>query len=64
MTDQKHKAHIKALLRERAGYERAGKTERVKAVDAELRRLGHNAAPPAERATKRPQPTATKRSGA
>lgn len=57
MTDQERKAHIAALVREREGYERAGKSDRVKAVDAELRRLGHEGAPPAQRATRRPQPT-------
>lgn len=53
MTDQQHKAYITALLNERAGYERMGQTERVKAVDAELARVGHKAAAPAQRATKR-----------
>lgn len=54
MTDQKRQAHIAALIREREGYERSGKAERVKAVDAELRRLGHEAAPPVARAARRP----------
>lgn len=33
-------AYVAALLREREGYARYGKTERVAAVDAELDRLG------------------------
>jgi hypothetical protein len=32
---------IAALLRERAGYVQFGKKDRIKAVDAELKRLGH-----------------------
>jgi hypothetical protein len=32
---------IAALLREREGYVRYGKKSRVKDVDAELKRLGH-----------------------
>lgn len=32
---------IRALLIERAGYERMGKADRAAAVSAELRRLGH-----------------------
>lgn len=37
---------IRALLIERAGYERMGKTDRAAAVTAELRRLGHPDATP------------------
>lgn len=33
-------AYVAALLREREGYAKYGKTERVEAVDAELARLG------------------------
>lgn len=33
-------AHVAALLREREGYATHGRDERVKAVDAELKRLG------------------------
>lgn len=43
---------IAALLREREGYERYGRTDRVKAVDAELERLGHS-----EKPTKKAAPT-------
>lgn len=53
MTNEKRAAQIAALIREREGYERAGNTDRVKACDAALADLGHKAAPPAMRATKR-----------
>jgi hypothetical protein len=53
LTDQQHEAYIKALIYERAGYERIGDAERAEAVTAELRRLGHEASPPVKRATKR-----------
>jgi hypothetical protein len=53
MTDQERKAYITALIRERAGYVAAGKKDRVAAVDAELSRVGHKAATPSARATKR-----------
>jgi hypothetical protein len=53
LTDEQHAAHIAALLREREGYEAAGKTDRAEQVTAELRRLGAEATPPAKRATKR-----------
>jgi len=36
---------IRALLIERAGYERAGRAERAEQVTAELRRLGYADAP-------------------
>lgn len=63
MTDTKEqeKAYIVALLRERAGYEAMGFADRVKEVDAELRRLGHEAKPPAKRAEKRPAAPGEKR---
>ena len=37
---------IRALLIERAGYERSGRADRASAVTAELRRLGHADATP------------------
>lgn len=43
---------IAALKRERAGYVLTGKADRVKAVDAELKKLGHGSEksePPRER---------------
>ena len=54
MTNEEHASTIRALLHEREGYERAGKTDRVKLVDAELARLGHEAEKPSTRAQKRP----------
>lgn len=54
MTDQERKAYAAALLREREGYVRAGDDERVDGVDAELRRIGADGAPPYQRAAKRP----------
>lgn len=33
-------AYVQALLRERQGYERYGQADRIKDVDAELKRLG------------------------
>jgi hypothetical protein len=38
--ENKMSKHIDALLAERAGYERRGLKDRVKAVDAALRELG------------------------
>ncbi len=53
MTNEIRAAQITALLQERDGAEAHGKTERVKAIDAELRRLGAQAKTPAKRAAKR-----------
>lgn len=47
-------AMIAALLREREGCERRGLDERVKLINAELARFGHEAEKPAQRAEKRP----------
>lgn len=44
---------IRALLAERRGYEVHNNTDGVKAVDAELKRLGAAAKPPAKRSSKR-----------
>jgi len=48
---------IQALLVERLGYERRGKTDRVAAVDEQLRALGYNKQPtaPIETAAVEPQ---------
>ena len=68
MTKEQQKATIQALLQERHGYELrvvgaeedgneealAAATERIKQVDAELRKLGHEASKPASRASRRP----------
>ena len=53
MTDQQNQAYIRGLLREREGYEKRGDTYHVELVNAELRRLGALAEPPAKRAAKR-----------
>lgn len=53
--EQNEKADkITALIRERVGYEQRGLTDRVDAVDAELRAIGADGAAPAKRAAKRP----------
>lgn len=53
MTDEERDATIKALLYEKAGYERAGKADRVKEVDKSLRALGHQAVPQEKAAVSR-----------
>jgi len=58
-------ATIASLLTERAGYVARGKTDRVKAVDAELAALGHKVAPekataPAPETTAAPKPRGRK----
>lgn len=50
ITDEKRQALIEALLRERLGV-----NADIPAIDAELRRLGAEGAPPAKRAAKRKQ---------
>ena len=53
---------IRALLEEREGYVRTGKADRVKEVDAELRRLGYDddkkTTPAARKSTSSQQSTA------
>lgn len=51
MTSEQKRDLIAALIRERAGYEQYGLTDRVAEVDAELARWGHGAKAPAKRAT-------------
>lgn len=53
-TDEQKAESIANLLAERRGYVARGLDERVKDVDEQLRRYGHEAAPAATRATKRP----------
>lgn len=53
-SNEQREAQIKALLRELEFYVNRDKPDRVKAINAELRRLGHEAATPAARAQKRP----------
>lgn len=61
MSDQKSNEErallIQALLREREGCERRGLTDRVKLINAELRRMSYEAEPPVERSEKRPATT-------
>jgi hypothetical protein len=52
LTSEQIKAEIQALLREREGYVRYGRDEKVKQVDAALEAFGHRAKTPAKRATK------------
>lgn len=52
MSKEQDQVTIKALLEERRGYEIYGNQGGLDAVDAELERLGHNAKPPAKRATR------------
>lgn len=54
MTDEERALQIRALIREREGYEARGLGDRAELVNAELRRLGSQAAPPQKRAEKRP----------
>lgn len=53
MTDEQTQEYIGALLRERQYADEQGKTDKVAEVDAELARVGHEAEPPAKRATTR-----------
>ena len=55
MTDEKKSAYILALLEERRGCESRGLTDRVKDIDDELKRQGHEAKTPAKRAESRPR---------
>lgn len=55
VSNEERKAMIASLLREREGCERRGLAARVKLIDAELRRYGHEAAKPAARAERRPR---------
>lgn len=43
MTAKGDKKYIDALLAERAGHDAAGRADRVKQVDAELKRVGGSA---------------------
>lgn len=52
MTNEQKQSYIAALLREREGYVRYGRDDDLKAVDAELERVGHKAQTPAKRSLK------------
>ncbi len=62
MTDEQKADYITSLLEERRYCERWGQDERVKDIDAELRKVGHQSATPAKRAESRPRTTKTKKS--
>lgn len=53
MTDEKRAGYIRALLKERAGAEQYGRTDKVAEIDDELRRLGAASVAPVKRAAKR-----------
>jgi len=61
MTDEANSKYVKALLEERKSVEKRGLSERVEAIDAELKRVGHEAKKPVERARKATIDTGTKR---
>lgn len=54
VNDEQREAHLDALRREREGYEVRGLTDRVKAVDAEIKRIGGGAKPARGRAAAAP----------
>jgi hypothetical protein len=60
MTNEQRSDTIRALLDERRGHVLYNRPDRVKDVDEELRRLGHDAAPAHERAERRPSNRARK----
>lgn len=53
-TNENRQAYIAALLRERESCERRALDARVREIDAELKRCGHEAKAPAQRAERRP----------
>jgi hypothetical protein len=55
VNDDQKADYIKSLLEERRYCERWNETERVKAIDAELKKAGHEGAAPAKRAESRPR---------
>lgn len=61
MHDEQKAAYITSLLEERAYCVRWNETDRVKAIDAELKKAGHEGAAPAKRAESRPRTTKTKK---
>jgi hypothetical protein len=70
MTDKKNEALIAALLREREGYVRNGKEDRVKQVDEQLKVYGYKRdseetrkTPPVERTAERQRETTARPEG-
>lgn len=58
MNSDQRQEYIRALLIEREGAVRYGKTDTVSEIDAELRKVGHEAAAPRERAERMTRPPA------
>lgn len=54
MTNEQRTNTINALIHERNIYEKRGDQDGVDQVNAELRKLGHDAATPIQRAERRP----------
>jgi len=54
ISNEQRAAYIKALLQERAGYEKRGNANGVAEVDEELRTIGSAGAIPVAKAEKRP----------
>ena len=61
MNDIDKANYIKALLEEREGCDKRGQSDRLKDIDAELRKVGHEASAPAKRAESRPRATKAKK---
>jgi hypothetical protein len=61
VTDEQKAEYIKSLLEERRYCVRWNEEDRVKAIDAELKKAGHEAAAPAKRAESRPRTTRSKK---
>ncbi len=53
MTDEKTAERVGALVEERRSAVLRGREDLVAQIDDQLRRLGHEGAPPAKRATRR-----------
>jgi hypothetical protein len=62
VNDEQKADYIKSLLEERRYCERWNETDRLKAIDTELKKAGHEGAAPAKRAESRPRTTRTKKS--
>lgn len=55
MTDEQRARYVQALIREREMAEARGDQANVAEVNAELHRIGAQAAPPVKRAARRPR---------
>lgn len=54
MTNEQRQSYIKGLLHERHMYAKRGDEDGVAQVNEQLRRLGHEASTPQQRAERRP----------